>query len=145
MTNEIIEKIEKLVERSIYEQGRSLTTPITEPEVQHLFTLTRKLIERIPKNNRRNYSLINFYCDWTLHSKIDRSDEGARILMQIHDIIFDNLKKANNDNLVQELSSVLSFQLARTQLNDLIFVSGGKEIWLGSRYGKKKLCQFSRK
>jgi hypothetical protein len=115
MTNEIVEKIEKI----------SIKNELEESHVQHLFTLSRKLIERIPKSDRHHYSLLKFYCDWTLHSKVDRSEEGALVLLRIHMIVFDNLKTHDNSKMAQDLGLALSLNETRLQLNHLISQSGG--------------------
>ncbi|MFA5393812.1 MAG: hypothetical protein WC081_03475 [Candidatus Ratteibacteria bacterium] len=136
MTSEILAKIERLAIREIGIEPRSLPlSPLTEAEVQHLFTLTRKLVERVPRIDFAQYTLINFYCDWSLHSKIDRSEAGSKILARIHDIIFSHLKKPDNSSLASGLTAALSFDVARTELNRLISWHGGraeiftKAIW----------------
>ncbi|MFZ1720806.1 MAG: hypothetical protein WAU28_05715 [Candidatus Moraniibacteriota bacterium] len=116
MKPEIIEKINSIVSRS----------PLEESHVQHLFTLVRKLIEKMPETKRKYFSLLKFYCDWTLHSKIDNSKEGALIVAGIHNTIARHLTLDNNESLINDLNSVLSFSKARDQLNNLILESGGK-------------------
>ncbi len=108
MNNEIVEKIERISEKDL-----------TEAEVGHLFTLVRKLIERVPKSDRPQYALLKFYCDWTVHSKIDRSEEGAKIIEKVHDIILKHFNKSNTNELITDLTSVLSLDDARKQLNQL--------------------------
>ena len=107
-----IEKIESIASRATLE----------ESHVQHLFTLTRKLIERVPKAERSDYSLLKFYCDWTLHTEIDRSKEGESILAQIHNI----LKKTDNTTIETDLTNALSLDTARDQINKIISRFGGK-------------------
>lgn len=115
MKLEIIEKINSIVSHSSLE----------ESHVQHLFTLARKLIEKMPETERKNFSLLKFYCDWTLHSKIDNSKEGALIVAGIHNTIARHLKLDNNESLINDLNSVLSFGKVSDQLNKLILESGG--------------------
>lgn len=115
MTEEIIEKINSIAARLSLE----------EAHVQHLFTLARKLIERVSVGDRPNYAVLKFYCDWTLHSEIDRSEVGALVLSRIHKIILDNLRKTDNSGMAHDLTNALSLNEARTQLNTLIFQSGG--------------------
>lgn len=139
MKDEIIEKIERIIIRIISARGRSLSFPLTESEVQHFFVLVRKLIEKVSKSDKNQYALINFYCDWTVHSKIDRSKEGAKILTQIHEIIFEHLKKKDNSTLASELTSALSFDLARVQLNKLISRFGGKNDIVEPSFWNKEI------
>lgn len=115
MKSEIIEKINDIISH----------TSLDEAHVQHLFTLSRKLIEKTPEVKRKKFSLLKFYCDWTLHSKIDNSKEGALIVARIHDTIYSYLKLGSSKGLTNDLNSVLSFSKVRSQLNNLIFKSGG--------------------
>jgi hypothetical protein len=108
MDNEVIEKIRQAV----------TATPLREADVHHLFALARKLIERAP--SRATYALLNFYCDWTLHSEINRSERGAKILAHLHDIIADHLKNTDNARLIAGLSGALSLGEVRNELNGLI-------------------------
>jgi hypothetical protein len=144
MTNEILTKIEQLANREIGTKPRSLPyPPLTEAEVQQLFTLTRKLIERVPKIDFDQYALIKFYCDWTLHSKIDQSAEGSKLLERIHDIIFRHLKKTDNSDLASELTTALSFDTARAELNKLIAWHGGQaEIFSQDTWNKEVLPEL---
>jgi len=115
MKNEITEKINSLVYHSSLE----------EAHVQHLFALARKLIEEAPIADRVNYSLLKFYSDWTLHSEIDRSREGALVVARIHTVILDHLKRTDNSNMADDLTAALSLNETREQLNALISKSGG--------------------
>jgi hypothetical protein len=110
MDDEVIDKIRRAI----------AAIPLREPDVHHLFALARKLIERVPSAARGTYSLLNFYCDWTLHSEIDRSEAGAKILARLHEIIADHLKKADNSTLITDLSRALSLSEVRGELNSLI-------------------------
>ena len=47
----------------------------TEVQVVYLLVGIRKLIERDEKRER--YPVLNFSCDWVLHSKLDRSGAKA--------------------------------------------------------------------
>lgn len=115
MTHEILEKLGKLGSRHSLE----------ESHVQHLFALARKLIERSSSNDRTNYALLKFYCDWTLHSQIDRSEEGALVLARIHNIIHTHLRKSNNSDMANDITAALSLEKVREQLNRLILKTGG--------------------
>jgi len=127
MTNEIVAKIEKISLTEISARGRTLSlSPLSESEVQHLFTLTRKLIEKVPDKDLSKYALIKFYCDWTLHSEIDRSKAGAKIIMKVHDIIIDHLKKKDNSAFARDITNAFSLEDARRELNALVSWHGGK-------------------
>jgi len=116
MNDEIIAKI----------NGIAATTPIDEAHVQHLFTLVRKLTERVPEAHTSSYSLLKFYCDWTVHSKIDRSREGALVIQRIHNTILNSLSDTIED-VASELTATLSLSETRNQLNDIIHQFGGSQ------------------
>lgn len=121
MTHELVKKIQNIVNREISARGRTLSLPpLSEAEVQHLFALVRKLIERTPKAERTSYALLKFYCDWTLHAEIDKSTEGAKILAGIHDVLGLHLKKADNKELLDDLANILSLEVVRQELNALL-------------------------
>jgi hypothetical protein len=114
MNDEILDKISRL-----------LASPMTEADVQHLFTLARKLVDRAPKGDRKQFALLKFYCDWTMHPNIDRSDAGASILADAHNIIADHLQKTDNSTFAADLTAALSLSTVRTQLNNLLTYFGG--------------------
>ncbi len=114
MNDEILNKIAGLI-----------AGPVNEANVQHLFTLARKLVGRAPKGDRKHFSLLKFYCDWTMHPDIDRSPAGASILADAHNIIADHLGKKDNTTLVADLTAALSLNTVREQLNDLFAYFGG--------------------
>lgn len=115
MTDEIIEKLRTLQQKQTLEESR----------IQHLFVLARKLIEKQPQNNKVHYALLKFYCDWTLHPGIEHSEEGALLLSRMHDTILIHFKKTNNSSFAKDLTTTLSLENVRNQLNELIFKSGG--------------------
>lgn len=118
MTSEIIEKVINI-----------LAAPLpSESDVQHLFSLLRKLIEQLPKNQRQAFSILRFYCDWTVHSKIDRSAEGALVLEKLHAAIITNMHTQNNEKILADLSTALSLDTAMYQINSLIRTSNSSAI-----------------
>jgi len=114
MKDEILEKLVAIKEKPSLE----------ESEIQHLFVLARKLIERQPETDRANYALLKFYCDWTLHSEIEHSKEGALLLSRIHSMILTHLKKTDNSSFASDLTTTLSLENLRNQLNNIIYKSG---------------------
>jgi hypothetical protein len=111
MTNEVLEKIRRIIS----------TASLTESEVQHLFTLSRKLIERLPKGTAEQFALLKFYCDWTVHSQIDRSAEGALVIEKLHSIVNAHMeRRRDNATIPADLSAALSLNAIHTQLNDLL-------------------------
>lgn len=70
---EIEGKIRKILENEI----------LSESDIFYLFNLSRKLLDQLPSDIKRKFSLLKFYCDWMVHSTIDRSSVGALILEEI--------------------------------------------------------------
>jgi hypothetical protein len=118
MDNEIVAKIKRAL----------IDAPITEAGVQHILALSRKLTEKIPRDDWGKYALLKFYCDWTVHSKIDRSEAGAEILARLHMVVAEHLKKSDNTNLVRDLSRTLSLDGVRNELNDLLRQFGAADV-----------------
>jgi hypothetical protein len=110
MDDEVIEKIRRTI----------VAAPMREADAHHVFALARKLVERLSADDRVNYALLNFYCDWTLHSEIDRSEAGGKILARLHEIVAEHLKKADNSSLITDLSAALSLGQLRGEFNNLI-------------------------
>ena len=52
----------------------------TEERVIAFMVLTRKLLEAMPSKKRQEYRTLQFYCDWVVHTKLDR--EGAERLLK---------------------------------------------------------------
>ena len=93
---------------------------VSEASVHHMFTLGRKLVERLPDADRSNFALVKFYGDWTVHTKIDRSKVGAGVLQRVADIVFDQMKRTDTTTMTRDLTDALSFDRTREQLNELV-------------------------
>jgi hypothetical protein len=118
--NELISKIQRAIAPSKLE----------EAQVAHLLVLARKLIERVPAVQVRRYPVLKFYCDWSLHSKIDRSEGGGAILAKLHEIVRTDLDAPGDLRVfVAKLGKALSFDQVRDDLNAIVHQFGGpKEI-----------------
>lgn len=126
MKNEIIEKIRTI-----------LAGPaIGESQVTHLFALIRKMLEGLSRPERDQYQLLGFYCDWALHTRIDRSEQGAAILERVHQVVIDHMTKKDSSTMPNDLSAVLSFDTLGIQLNEFLrLYADGQKIeetdWVG--------------
>ncbi len=65
---EILEKLQYEIQKNITE----------ESQVVYILSRIRKYLEI--KNLKGNYKYLNFYCNWALHSKIDRTEPVVEIL-----------------------------------------------------------------
>lgn len=68
---EILEKLQKELEKEIKE----------ESQVVYILSRIRKLLEL--NNQKSEFKYLNFYCNWALHARIDRTESVAEILRGI--------------------------------------------------------------
>lgn len=65
---EILEKLNRELEKDIHD----------ECQVIYILSRIRKYLEL--RNLKQKYKVLNFYCNWALHSKIDRTEPISDIL-----------------------------------------------------------------
>lgn len=95
MSNERI-KIKQVLEKNIK----------SESDYIYLLSLIRRAIESMSKPDAKTYDYLKMFCDWSLHTKIDRSKIGTELIKKIHKII--NLKKDSPANqVIKEISKAL--------------------------------------
>ena len=113
--------------RSILEQPR-----LNVSSVSLLMTLSRQLIEE--NDLQREYRYLKLYCDWTLHTKIDRSAIAKQILDLISAEIRSNDSKQYNDVILKiiGLENLRSdFINLYTTFNIPTNIFEIKSIWVG--------------
>jgi hypothetical protein len=76
--------------------------PLSESECVHLLTLIRHELEA--SETESNYDYIKFFCDWSLHKKIDRSMAGSNAIVSINKVLSDE-RKSDTDVLIKEMSA----------------------------------------
>ncbi|MGB2580770.1 MAG: hypothetical protein WBC83_03685 [Minisyncoccia bacterium] len=92
---EILEKLNRELEKDIHE----------ECQVIYIMSRIRKYLES--KNQKNKYKYLNFYCNWALHSKIERTEPVVDILREfIEDR--DNGSFLQFDHLVTDLRDFLN-------------------------------------
>jgi hypothetical protein len=67
----IIEKLQKILKQSIY----------SEQDVVYILSRIRKILEIDEK--KEQYKVLNFYCNWALHSKINDTNSIKDILISL--------------------------------------------------------------
>lgn len=67
---QILEKLNRELEKEIH----------SECQVIYILSRIRKYLEL--KNLKKKYKFLNFYCNWSLHSKIDRTEPVADVLRE---------------------------------------------------------------
>lgn len=50
----------------------------SEPQVVYILSKVRKILEW--ENAKEKYKILNFYCNWVLHNKIDKAEPVGKIL-----------------------------------------------------------------
>lgn len=75
MEEEIVRKLRKALSGPVKE----------EKDVVYIMVEIRKLLER--SDNKSNYPLLNFYCNWALHTEISRISPARQILEKIEKAI----------------------------------------------------------
>ena len=102
---------------------------------QHsIFKLIVHIREYLEKNNLKNtYSVTNFYCNWFLHSKIDRNQKAREMLIDLNDIINDNQENHPNDRI----NEIISLQKLRKELVLIFEPTGIRPIIFHTHKGWK--------
>lgn len=111
MENDIIKKIRKIAE------GTDIQS---ESEVSHLMSLFRKIIEHLSENERGKYFILRFFCDWTLHIKIERSIAGMEILNRLNEILVEAKKEQDNNVIKTKIFEAVSFDGLRNEMSELL-------------------------
>lgn len=96
---------------------------VTLSTVHRLMALVRELLEE--RRGRKQYPVLAMFCDWSLHSRLDRSPAGTELL-DLLDEVWANSQQV--DQQVQSLVSQLSPQALRAEL---ILLLRSALIWPG--------------
>ena len=92
----------------------ALSEPIKkECQIVYIIAEIRKLLEK--KGIKSDYSVLNFYCNWVLHSAIDKVEpEIQELIEEIERTFF----SANRDIFIPE--KILNFELFRKDFQEFI-------------------------
>ena len=90
--------------------------PLTLEYVSRIGLLARQIVEE--DNAKQRLSVLQLYCNWLLHSKIDQSAEADGVLASIDDIIF--LRQRVTTFSPQNVQSAMGFGALRSQLGNLL-------------------------
>lgn len=85
-----------------------------------LFSQVRVILEK--KKQKINYPHLSMVCDWYLHSEIDRSKEGYKIIEKIGKLIINNITNTDTENLIRGISRTFGMNKLKNELKDF-FVS----------------------
>jgi hypothetical protein len=91
---------------------RVLNSPIeTEEQVVYFFVELRKLMER-SKTLKDKYPTVNLYCNWVVHTELDRSSLADEIVRK-----FDlGYGQKQNPKIIAELNDLLTTERLKTEL-----------------------------
>ena len=109
----------------------ALSEPI-EKECQIIYILVeiRKLLER--NNIKFKYSVLNFYCNWVLHSEIERIEPEFQIMLEE---LEKTIRSSNYDPMIPE--KILNFELFQKDfqkfINDFSISYNVREKWVAIR------------
>lgn len=118
MRGDIKEKITYLV---------SKRAPLSESEVSHLMSLTRKYLEYPNEELRDEFITLKFFCDWALHISLDRSIPAMEILVKLNDVIVKLKQTPDNKLIRQQVTKVISFPVLKTEFRRFFLVLGIKD------------------
>lgn len=101
-------------EEIITKLKRALGEPIEkECQVVYILAEARKLLERLGDKN--NFSVLNFYSNWTLHPEIDRTSSIRPLLERIEETI---LKTQKYDPLI--IMKMVNFDKFRSEIGTFL-------------------------
>jgi hypothetical protein len=95
-----------------------LARDISSSTAHRFMVLLRELLEA--RNDRKKYPTLTLYCDWSVHTKLDRSSGGSALL-DILDDMFAN--STTMDHQLQVLLSELYATKVRQQIIQLLGTS----------------------
>ncbi|HRD71270.1 MAG TPA: hypothetical protein PK657_14150 [Legionella sp.] len=91
---------------------------INDSVVVHFLTLIRKELELLDES-RESFDVLKFYCDWALHTGIDRSKSGSSIISNINQTITIFQHASSNEELIRGISILLVNKLKNQLLKFL--------------------------
>lgn len=90
---------------------------ISESDVSYSMSLIRKTIEDLSENDKEKFVILNFFCDWCLHAKIDKSIPGMEILQRMNEIL---VNEKNYGDVNGEMKKTISFEVLRNELKGIL-------------------------
>lgn len=101
--SEILEKLNREINKKIFE----------ESQVVYILSRIRKYLET--KELKRKYKYLNFYCNWALHSRINRTEPVSEILRDFNNGI-DNGKFLKFEYFYNDFKSFLDDEKLNSEI-----------------------------
>ena len=114
--NTAVSRIQRWFER--LEQGDG---QMAREDICFLMVQARHLVEASADPNA--YHVLDFYADWIVHTKLDRSPLGLEMLRDITRELAENFTTTNKD-VALEVSRVIGFRVLRSQLVAVFHANG---------------------
>ncbi len=106
----------------------------SESNAVHLMVLIRTILER--DNAKNKYTTLNLYCNWTVHTELEGSRVGYRMLSDITRI----LSSQNHQAVDDHVSHVLSLGQLRQDLIQVLTAEKVPVLLLNSVLGWEKVA-----
>jgi len=115
-----LQKVQKLL--SQFEAKKS----VSPSEQQYLMNNIRQIIES-KGGYKRKYSTINFYCNWTMHTALNTSDQCFQMLEEIQNVLLQSTEKGLTESenkertnlFIKKASEIFSIDSLRNEFGDL--------------------------
>lgn len=124
MESEVLAKVQAIITKE---------SALSESEVVDLMSKIRKLIEFMAPADRKPFATAKLYCDWCLHTMLDRSKAGEDIVIGIHEKVVQIQGIPDNDLIIKELSKLLSWKELKSELAALFSKSQIKDGLTGDK------------
>lgn len=106
----------------------NLGSGIDEDRTRSLMNLVRKEIELMSDVKKQKYLILNLFCNWSAHTKIDKSMSGLKILARINDALV-KVKNSVDINTIQaELTNAIGFKELYSEFKSFLSFIGVCEI-----------------
>lgn len=110
MEQDLLSKIQRIL---------NLGPQLTEDHVRSLLVLVRKQLELHPGLKTSRYLTLNLFCNWAVHTEINQSLTGLRLLGAINDTLI-RLKTSSGEQIQTELSRTLGFDTLYDEFTSLL-------------------------
>lgn len=89
---------------------------LDEHQTRSLMILIRKELELMSDRDRKQFLVLNLFCNWSAHSKIDQSMTGLRMLARVNDALVRVKQAADNNTILIEMTRAIGFDTLRSEV-----------------------------
>lgn len=95
-------------------------TKLDEHQTRSLMVLIRKELELIQDREKKQFLILNLFCNWSAHTKIDQSISGLRTLARINDALVRVKEAPDNNTILIEMTKAIGFSDLRSELSSFL-------------------------